>query len=353
MKDADIKVVGLSSNKSKGKTNWKILGAIIGIVVLALGVIAGIILVRQQQNIQEKAAECSSGGTQCPSTSDPTLLRDCSTGEVYPNDSVCDRAGKVEVCGTNSSNARQFCCPSAGGNWTTNLSSCAVATATAISSATGTFTDVPNNSFAFQSIEALYQAGVVTGCSTNPMKYCPDADLKRSEITVILLKAKNGSSFNPATATGTVFTDVPSSYWAAAWIEKLAADGITAGCGDGKFCPEKSVTRAEAAVFFSKTFNINYTVTATATSTSRATATATTRATATATATATTNSSATATTTATSTSTSTVKPTSTVKSSATATATAAPIPITGSSWTTILGVGFGIIMILASLTLAL
>ena len=51
----DIKIVGLSSSKSSGKTNWKIIGAIIGIVVLALGIIAGILLVRQQQDIREKA----------------------------------------------------------------------------------------------------------------------------------------------------------------------------------------------------------------------------------------------------------------------------------------------------------
>ena len=43
MKDADIKIVGLSNSKPKSKTNWKVLSAIIGIIVLAVGVIAGII----------------------------------------------------------------------------------------------------------------------------------------------------------------------------------------------------------------------------------------------------------------------------------------------------------------------
>jgi len=143
MKDADINVVGLSSNKSKGKTNWKILGSIIGIIVLAVGVIAGIVLVKQNQNINENAKECSAGGYQCPSTTDPTLLRDCSTGEVFPNDARCDTAGRVEVCGSTASNAKQFCCPSAGAAWTTNLTLCAVAstpTATAIATSTATST---------------------------------------------------------------------------------------------------------------------------------------------------------------------------------------------------------------------
>lgn len=141
MKDADIKIVGLSNSKPKRKTNWKILGAILGIIVLAVGVIAGIFLVRQNQNIQEKAAECSAGGAQCPSTNDPTLLRDCSSGGIYPNDSICDSAGRVEVCGTSSSNAKQFCCPSSGAAWTTNLTLCnVVATATATSTTRATAT---------------------------------------------------------------------------------------------------------------------------------------------------------------------------------------------------------------------
>jgi hypothetical protein len=42
---------------------------------------------------------------------------------------------------------------------------------------------------------------------------------------------------------------VPPTYWAAAWIKQLAADGITGGCGTGIYCPESPVTRAQMAVF--------------------------------------------------------------------------------------------------------
>ena len=142
MKDADIKVIGIANNKSKGKTNWKVMGAIIGIVVLALGVIAGIILVRQNQNISEKAKECSLGGYACPDPSNSNLLRDCSTGEEFPNDSLCNSAGRVEVCGSTASNAKQFCCPSAGAAWTTNLTLCNVA-ATPTATPTPTRTPTP------------------------------------------------------------------------------------------------------------------------------------------------------------------------------------------------------------------
>ncbi|PWB77181.1 MAG: hypothetical protein C3F07_02515, partial [Anaerolineales bacterium] len=53
-----------------------------------------------------------------------------------------------------------------------------------------------------------------------------------------------------------VFTDVPVGYWADKWIEQLAAEGITGGCGGSNYCPDTSVTRAQMAVFLVKTFNL-------------------------------------------------------------------------------------------------
>jgi hypothetical protein len=53
-----------------------------------------------------------------------------------------------------------------------------------------------------------------------------------------------------------VFGDVPADYWAAAWIEQLAAEGITSGCGSGNYCPATPVTRDQMAVFLVKNFNL-------------------------------------------------------------------------------------------------
>jgi len=44
------------------------------------------------------------------------------------------------------------------------------------------------------------------------------------------------------------------AYWAAGWIDQLAAEGITSGCGGGNYCPENPVTRSQMAVFIAKTF---------------------------------------------------------------------------------------------------
>jgi hypothetical protein len=63
--------------------------------------------------------------------------------------------------------------------------------------------------------------------------YCPDASVTRAEMAIFLLKSKFGAGYVPPPATGTVFDDVHAGDFAADWIEELASLGITAGCGDG------------------------------------------------------------------------------------------------------------------------
>jgi hypothetical protein len=49
---------------------------------------------------------------------------------------------------------------------------------------------------------------------------------------------------------------VPTSYWAAPWIEQLYTEGITGGCGGGNYCPDQPVTRAQMAIFLVRTFGL-------------------------------------------------------------------------------------------------
>ena len=68
-------------------------------------------------------------------------------------------------------------------------------------------------------------------------------------MAIFLLRGMHGSAYTPPSATGTVFSDVGTGTFGAAWIEQLAAEGITSGCGGGKYCPTATVTRAQMAVF--------------------------------------------------------------------------------------------------------
>jgi hypothetical protein len=114
---------------------------------------------------------------------------------------------------------------------------------------TPTFLDVPFDGFAWAQIESIYTAGITGGCSTNPLNYCPNNSVTRAQMAVFLLRGIHGSAYSPPAATGTVFTDVPSDAFAAAWIEQMVAEGITSGCGNGNYCPNSTVTRAQMAVF--------------------------------------------------------------------------------------------------------
>jgi hypothetical protein len=46
----------------------------------------------------------------------------------------------------------------------------------------------------------------------------------------------------------------PSTF--ANWIEQLAAESITGGCGGGNYCPNNPKTRGQMAVFLVKTFGL-------------------------------------------------------------------------------------------------
>ena len=56
----------------------------------------------------------------------------------------------------------------------------------------------------------------------------------------------------PACVPGVPFSDITCTTGFDAWIERFAADGITAGCGGGKYCPGDPVTRSQMAVFIEK-----------------------------------------------------------------------------------------------------
>ncbi len=122
--------------------------------------------------------------------------------------------------------------------------------------ATGTvFADVSAGAFAAAWIEDLYARGITSGCAAAPLRYCPDATVTRQQMSVMLLRAEHGSAYVPPACAG-VFSDVacPGPY--AAWIERLAAEGISAGCGGNNFCPGTATPRQQMATLLVRTFSL-------------------------------------------------------------------------------------------------
>ena len=119
------------------------------------------------------------------------------------------------------------------------------------------FADVSRFDWYVDWVELLYADEITTGCATNPLSFCPNKAVTRAEMAVFLLRTKYGADFEPPAASG-YFADVhQDNYWAADYIEQLYQDGITTGCGGGNFCPERPVTRAEMAAFIMRAFDLD------------------------------------------------------------------------------------------------
>jgi hypothetical protein len=118
-----------------------------------------------------------------------------------------------------------------------------------------TFGDVLTAHPFFKWIEALFAAGITGGCATNPAQYCPNFAVTRAQMAVFLLRGIHGAGYQPPPATG-LFNDVPvtgpNAHPLRDWIEQLAREGITSGCGPSLYCPADVVTRAQMAVFLLK-----------------------------------------------------------------------------------------------------
>ena len=79
--------------------------------------------------------------------------------------------------------------------------------------------------------------------------YCPDAPVTRAQMAVFLLVSREGAGYAPPACVTPSFTDVPCSSPYAPWINELAPRGVTGGCGGGNYCPNTAVTRDQMAVF--------------------------------------------------------------------------------------------------------
>lgn len=111
----------------------------------------------------------------------------------------------------------------------------------------GTFAD-DNANFHEPNIEAIFAAGITTGCSTSPALFCPAQPVTRGQMAAFLtralqLPAPDRDYFSDD--TGSIFEDP---------INRLATAGITGGCADGVFCPNATITREQMAAFLVRAY---------------------------------------------------------------------------------------------------
>lgn len=102
-----------------------------------------------------------------------------------------------------------------------------------------TFTDVPSTHWAADYIGYMQQFGIVMGF--NDGSFRPDAPVTRAQFAAI------ASRFEKLTEGSKSFIDVPSTHWAAKYINFAATRGWVTGYSDGTFKPENPISRAEVA----------------------------------------------------------------------------------------------------------
>jgi S-layer homology domain len=124
---------------------------------------------------------------------------------------------------------------------------------------TGTvFTDVPCTGGPFDPwIEELAGLQITGGCGGG--NYCPNNTVTRQQMAVFLLKALEGSAYDPPDCAG-IFDDVPCTPGTgfSDWIEELFNRGITGGCSMAPplYCPTNPNNRGQMAAFLVKTFGL-------------------------------------------------------------------------------------------------
>ncbi len=106
------------------------------------------------------------------------------------------------------------------------------------------FDDVDAAGFHARFIERMAELGVTRGCGDGT-NFCPERSVSRAQMAVFLSRA-----YSLPDGSDPGFADVPADAWYAADVARLAASGITVGCGDGTvFCPSRATTRAQMATF--------------------------------------------------------------------------------------------------------
>ena len=107
-----------------------------------------------------------------------------------------------------------------------------------------TFSDVKNHANK-AAIEALASRGIINGMGQGT--FMPNKTMTRAEFAAIVTRSLG------LTAKDTkVFSDVPSSKWYAGYIGTANSSGIVNGVGSGKFNPDGTITRQEAAAMVAR-----------------------------------------------------------------------------------------------------
>jgi len=101
-------------------------------------------------------------------------------------------------------------------------------------------------------IKRLKELAITTGCGSN--NYCPNDNVPRDQMAAFIVRAVEGEPAATYCGSGSGFADVAQTNGFCRYIKRLAELNITTGCGGGNFCPAQTVTREQMAAFIARAF---------------------------------------------------------------------------------------------------
>jgi hypothetical protein len=118
------------------------------------------------------------------------------------------------------------------------------------------FADVPvdpdhpeNNPWYAKWANDLYNQGYTDGCTTDPLRFCPEQPHTRAEGTVFFLRIIHGKDYLPEEPREQIFADVPvdpavpgNNSWYAKWVHAAYQEGLIPACETAPeklFCPDQ------------------------------------------------------------------------------------------------------------------
>ncbi len=117
---------------------------------------------------------------------------------------------------------------------------------------------MPHDGASSAAVHALDSRGVFDGtlCGQDQDHFCPQEPLTRAHMAVWLVRLIDGT--DPPVVKATRFSDVDGDHPQAAFIERFAALGITAGCSTVplSYCPDGHVTRAQTATLLAHAYDL-------------------------------------------------------------------------------------------------
>jgi hypothetical protein len=109
------------------------------------------------------------------------------------------------------------------------------------------FSDISRH-YARENIIWLTDLGII---QEEGRQFYPDRAITRAEMVAMLVRMLDLKS-----SSGASFSDVPSGYWAAEAIAAGKEAKLLTGYGDGRFCPDQPITRAETSTVMTRALEL-------------------------------------------------------------------------------------------------